>query len=55
MVTRWAVAASLNVSGPTSLGFNFDETTGKLDGNYPMKKAVKTRVNLLSVRLDSDG
>ncbi len=49
VVTRWSVEASTAVSGPTSLGFGFDESTGKVNGAYPMKKEVKTRVALLSI------
>ncbi|MSP61478.1 MAG: energy transducer TonB [Myxococcales bacterium] len=49
VVTRWAVEASMAVAPPTSLGFGFDESSGRVAGSYPMKKEVKTRVALLSV------
>lgn len=49
VVTRWSVSASLTVAPPTSLGFGFDEVTGKVHGAYPFKQEVKTKVALLSV------
>jgi len=60
VVTRWSVEATLAVAPPTSLGFGFDESGALhpgasgarkyVDGVYPMKQEVKTRVALLSVR-----
>lgn len=49
VVTKWAVEAAVAVAPPTSLGFSFDESSGKLGGSYPMKREVKTKVALLSV------
>ncbi|HEX2573939.1 MAG TPA: TonB family protein [Polyangia bacterium] len=48
-VARWAVSAALSVAGPSSVGFTFDESTGKVRGNYPFKKDVLTKIRLLSV------
>ena len=50
VVTRWAVEAAPQVSGPLALGFSFDESTGKIGGNYPGRKEIKTKVALLSVQ-----
>lgn len=48
-VARWGVSAALSVAGPSSLGFTFDESSGKVRGNYPFKKDVLTKIRLLSV------
>jgi TonB family protein len=48
-IARWGVSAALSVAGPSSLGFTFDESSGKIRGNYPFKKDVLTKIRLLSV------
>ena len=51
VVTRWAVEAWVKVAPPTpSLGFSFDESSGKVGLNTPMKSSVQTHVALLSAR-----
>ena len=50
MVTHWSVEAWLNITPPApALGLSFDESTGRLGANYPMKKNVQTRVKLISI------
>jgi TonB family protein len=50
VVTRWAVEAWVKVAPPAPVaGFSFDETTGKVNGSYPLKKQVQTKIALLSV------
>lgn len=51
MVTRWSVEAWVNVAPPSpTAGFSFDEVSGKVGLNHPMKKSVQTKVALVSLR-----
>lgn len=51
MVSRWSVEAWVNVAPPSpAAGFTFDEVTGKVGANHPMKKSVQTKVALISLR-----
>ncbi len=59
VVTRWSVEATVKVTPPNVAGFSFDESgtlrggsgaSRFIQGSYPMKQDVVTRVALLSVR-----
>lgn len=53
VTSRWSIEAALAVAAPTAIGLGFDETTGKVNGVYPMKKQISTRVSLLWLRSEA--
>jgi hypothetical protein len=44
--SRWLCEAGYSVADLTALGFTFDETTGRIDGHYPLQQNVSTHVSL---------